>query len=100
MRQFFDSTVSPYFSKPSAQWDDIESDKRYYFDRFPTIRLSLLGEPVHTTPGGQDALEYDYQYSEIRKDGRALEGTGHEILSMHLVDGQWKIAGISERKAK
>ena len=101
LHQFFDDTVSPYFSIASAQWSDIERDKQNYFDRFPSIRCSLVGEPVHTVaPDGRNLLEYDFDFSETRKDGQALQGTHHVTLNIRVVDGQWKIAGITERKAK
>ena len=101
LRQYFDDVVSPYFSIPSAGWDAIEADKLKYFERFPTIHYTLVGQPLVTrSPGDGAILEFDMQYSNVRKDGQTLEGTTHMTLNMRHVDGRWKIAGARERKVK
>ena len=101
LRQYYDDVVSPYFSIPSAGWDAIEADKLKYFERFPTIHYTLVGQPVVTrSPEGGAILEFDMQYSNVRKDGQTLEGTTHMTLNMRHVDGRWRIAGARERKVK
>lgn len=103
LRPYFDDIVAPYYGMPTAQWGAIEKDKQYYFDRFPTIHYVLLSQAVdaQSSPLGEgELLEFDVRYSGLRKDGQALNGTAHMTLNMRHVNGQWKIAGIRERKIR
>jgi len=99
LRTYFDDVVSPYYSMPSARWDVIENDKRNYFLRFPTIHYALVGQPTDATgASGGDVLEFEFEYSTVRNDGQTLKGRSHITMNVTSVDGQWRIAGISERK--
>jgi hypothetical protein len=98
LRPFYDTTVSPYFSQPHATWEDVAKDKQAYFKRFPRIEYTLMAAPhEYPRPDGSINIEYDIQYSNLRKDGVIVNGTSHAWASLRLVDGQWKITGISER---
>ena len=95
LRPFFDDTVSPYFRFPTASWADVAKDKQYYFDRFPTLHYTLLGQPTYTPQQeGQGVLDFGLRYSAIRKDGQTLEGTEYLTVNIRSVDGQWKITGM------
>jgi hypothetical protein len=80
LRPFYDTTVSPYFK------------------RFPRIEYTLTAAP-REFPQSNDStnIEYDVQYSNLRKDGVIVNGTSHVWASLRRIDGQWKITGISER---
>jgi TIR domain len=98
LRPYFDDTVSPYFSFPTATWADIAKDKQYYFERFPTLHYTLVGQPTFTMQQeGQGILEYTSSYSGVRKDGKAVDGTEHVVLNVRSVDGRWKITGMKGR---
>lgn len=98
LRPYFGDFVSPYYGIPTASWDAIKADKQKYFARFPTIHYVLLGQPVLTNlEGGGAEVEFDVQYSNLRKDGRTLEGTSHITLNMSYADGRWVITGARER---
>ena len=95
LRPYFDDTVSPYFGIPTATWADIAKDKRYYYNRFPTLHYTLVGEPTYSMQQeGQGILEYTSRYSAIRKDGQAVDGTERVTVNLRSVYGQWKITGM------
>jgi hypothetical protein len=95
---FYDTTVSPYFRQPSATWADIAKDKQAYFKHFPRIEYTLMEAPREfPQPDGSINIEYDIQYSNLRNDGVIVHGTSHAWASLRLIDGRWKITGISER---
>ena len=98
LRQYFDETVAPYFSRPNANWAFIEKDRKYFSRRFPVIHYTLVGEPVEKAlPDGGKVLDFDQQYSGVRIDGKVVQGTSHLTVELRFADGQWKIAGIHER---
>ncbi|HEY6345851.1 MAG TPA: toll/interleukin-1 receptor domain-containing protein [Bryobacteraceae bacterium] len=100
LRPYFSNVVSPYFSLPSADWAAISNDKRTYFSRFPTIRYRLVrGPEIKPTPGG-GVLNFDLAYDNIRSDGQRATGTTHLTITVALVAGAWKIAGIRERTVR
>ena len=95
---FYDATVSPYFSQTHATWADIAKDKQAYFKHFPRIEYTLMDTPREfPQPDGSINVEYDIQYSNLRNDGVIVHGTSHAWASVRLIDGRWKITGISER---
>ena len=101
LRPFFDETVSPYYSLPSADWALIEKDKESYFHRFPTIQYTLIGEPKEEIQSvDKVALQVDMLYSNVRQDRQHLQGTSHLAMDLHLVNGQWKLSGIRERTSR
>jgi|GEM_PF-3201468 len=101
LRAFFDETVSPYYSMPHADWAAIEKDKENYFHRYPTVQYTLVGEPKELTQSeDKAAMEVDMLYVVIRNDGQRLQGTSHLSMNLQLVNGQWKIAGITEKVSK
>lgn len=97
LRSFFHDTVSPYYSTPSASWWEIAKDKQAYFGRFPEIHYQLLSWSHTTQADGSEEIEYDVQYSVVRKDGVYANGVSHGWASVRLYDGHWKITGIRER---
>jgi len=94
LRDFFDDTVSPYYSFSSVGWNEIAADKRAYFTRFPEIHYQLLSWKHTPQSDGSEEIECDVQYYEIRKDGVAARGVTHSQMTVRLKDGHWKIAGI------
>ena len=101
LRPYFDETVSPYFSIPTATWADIAKDKQYYFNRFPTLHYTLVGQPNYSMQqDGQGILEFESHYSAIRKDGKAVDGTEHVVVNIRSVDGQWKITGMKGQNVR
>lgn len=99
LRPFFDDVVSPYYRIQSVGWAEIAEDKRSYFQRFPAINYTLVGEPSYHARSQDDGeLEFEIDYSETRSDGKQLEGRTRMSLSVRSVAGQWKIASITEQK--
>jgi len=100
LKPFFDTTVSPYFGHASAGWDVIAQDKKYYFDRFPHIEYTLEGEPREVKGSvGEETIEFDVRYANIRKDGTPMRGISHSWVNLRFAGGQWKVVGIGEQKA-
>ena len=97
LQPFFEDAVSPYYTLDSASWADIAKDKQAYFVRFPRIRYQLLSWRHAPQADGTEEIEYDLQYSEVRKDGHPANGVSHEWAKVRLEDGRWKITGIRER---
>jgi hypothetical protein len=101
LEQYFDTTVSPYFSLPQATWIDVANDKKAYFARFPEIQYTLIAPPAERKlPGGSEILDFDLHYHNTRTDGTQAEGKTHLSAEVKLIAGQWKIVGIGEQLAK
>jgi serine/threonine protein kinase len=100
LQPFFDETVSPYYKLPTARWALIREDKENYFRRFPTIHYTLVGKPAEKTLPGARQVEFEMQYSNLRQDGKTLQGRKYVSLDLRLVDGRWKVAGIREKAAQ
>lgn len=99
IRPFYADTVSPYFAKMSASWVEIEADKRAYFDRFPQIRYTLVGEPQKSAlASGDRVVDFTLTYFEVRKDGRNFTGYSHDRMTVREIDRSPKIVSIEERK--
>jgi hypothetical protein len=97
LRPYFTDQISPYFSLKSATWADIAADKEKYFQHFPTVHFTLLGEPaIRRVNDNEEIIDYNIHYSNIRSDGTSSEGNSHQTMDLVLTDGAWKIAGISE----
>ena len=96
LRPYFDDTVRPYYGMPSADWAAIERDKTNYFKRFPTIHMTVVGQPqIRSTDQGK-AVDATVTYANIKSDGQAVQGTTKITMNVRLVGGAWKIAGIQE----
>jgi hypothetical protein len=100
LQPFFDETVAPYYKLPTARWASIREDKENYFRRFPTIHYTLVGKPAEKTLPGARQVEFEMQYSNLRQDGKTLQGRKYVSLDLRLVDGRWKVAGIREKAAQ
>jgi CHAT domain len=101
IRPFYADTVSPYFAKDSASWAEIQHDKEVYFERFPEIHYTIVGEPQHSTlDNGDRIVDFTLAYSEVRKDGKTLTGRTHNRMTLREIDGSLKVVGIEERKVQ
>jgi TIR domain len=94
LRPYFDETVSPYYSMPSADWAQIAADKEAYFNRFPEIHYQLLMWKHTPQPDGSEEIEYDVSYREVRSDGVLAHGVSHSVATVRFKDGVWKITSI------
>lgn len=94
LRPYFDETVSPYYSMPSASWTAIAADKEAYFRRFPEIHYQLLMWKHTPQSDGSEEIEYDVSYRVVRNDGVLAHGVSHSIATVRFRDGVWKIAAI------
>lgn len=99
LRPFFEDVMSPYYGNASWNWSQVAQDKRNYFARFPTITYTLAGEPTYYSASPTSGkIEFVADYAETRSDGQEFTGRTQMSLSVHYVDGAWKIAGMTERK--
>lgn len=97
LRPFFDTYVSPYFSRVQASWNFIAQDKQRFFDKFHQIRYSLQGRPeVVARPDGSRSVEFTCLYTASSKNGDTMRGSAVMSLVLRSVSGAWKIEGISE----
>ncbi len=97
LHPFFDETVSPYYSMQSADWDAIVKDKQSFFRTYPTVQYTIVGQPREISESDDHAVvELDMKYDVVRKDGQRREGNSHLSMDLHLVNGDWKVAGIHE----
>jgi len=94
LRPYFDETVSPYYSMPSAGWSAIAADKEAYFSRFPEIHYQLLMWKHTPQSDGSEEVEYDISYREVRTDGVLAHGVSHSVATVRFKDGVWKITAI------
>jgi hypothetical protein len=93
-------SVRPYYGLKSADWPAIERDKTSYFRRFPTIRVSVVGDPQIRPTNEGKAVDVDVKYANVRNDGQTVQGTTSVSINVRLVDGAWKVVGIQERVAR
>ena len=101
LKPYFADQVAPYFGLKSATWADIAEDKRKYFQHFPTVRFTLLGEPsIRRVSESEEIVDFSLHYSNVRSDGTTSEGDSHQTLDLVLTGGDWRIAGISEAVSK
>lgn len=100
LRPYFAATVRPYYGLPSADWAAIERDKAAFFKRFPTIHMTLVGDPQIRPAEQGNTVDVDIKYVNTRNDGQTVQGTTRVTMNVRLVDGAWKIVGIQERVAR
>jgi len=94
LRPYFDETVSPYYSMPSADWTKIAADKEAYFNRFPEIHYQLLMWKHTPQADGSEVIEYDVSYRAVRNDGVSVHGASHSVATVRFKGGVWKITSI------
>ena len=94
LRPYFDETVSPYYSMPSAGWNEIAADKRAYFQRFSQIHYELLMWQHIPQSDGSEQIECDVRYSAVRNDGVPARGAAHYVMRVRFRDGAWKITSV------
>jgi TIR domain len=92
LRPFFDETIKPYFSWPTADWVSIEKDRKYFHQHYPNVTYTPIGEPR------DKSLSKDTRVVEI--DRRYFDGQEkmqHLSIYLHFADGKWMVAGIRDQ---
>jgi hypothetical protein len=74
-RPYFAETVRPYYGLASADWAAIEREQFAYRQRFPTIRMTVIGDPRIQSAEQGKVVDVDIAYENTKKDGQIVQGT-------------------------
>jgi hypothetical protein len=95
--QMFTTTPS-YFSWGPTPHDKIRKDKQYFFNRWPDVEYTPIGEPKVISTGS-NRFQVDIKFDFYVRNMKRCEGKHGESsfeLGVENVHGKWKISSIKE----
>ena len=99
LQQHYYSTVK-YFNRGELPLDEILTDKKRYYNKWPNISNTLIGNvKISNGSNGQKLATYSYEFT-VSDGKKEITGTAVQYLTLEKIDGTIYVVGENGKTLK